>query len=159
MAQSGLQKNTIIGLVASVLLALVKFVAGVCGNSTALIADSIESLADTIGSVLVWQALRVAAKPPDESHPYGYGKAEAIAALAVGGMLAAAACFIIVEAFQEIVTPHDAPATWTLAVLVAVVVVKELLFRVAADWSGISQQCEKAQALKMAYRTLLQITS
>ena len=130
MPQSDLQQNTIIGLIASILLALVKLAAGFWGQSSALIADSVESLADTIGSVLVWQALRVAAKPPDASHPYGYGKAEAVAALAVGGILVAAAILIIVEAFHEIVVPHEAPAAWTLGVLVSVIVVKEIMFRV-----------------------------
>ncbi len=129
MSQSRLQKNTIIGFIASILLAVVKLAAGVWGQSSALVADAVESLADTIGSVLVWQALRVAAKPPDASHPYGYGKAEAVAALALGGMLVAAAFFIVVKAFHEIVIPHEAPAAWTLAVLVGVVVVKEVLFR------------------------------
>lgn len=129
MSQSHLQRNTTIGFAASIALALVKLVAGTWGRSSALVADAVESLADTIGSVLVWQALRVAAKPPDKDHPYGYGKAEALAALAVGALLVVAALYIVAKAFHEIVTPHEAPAPWTLAVLVAVVFVKELLFR------------------------------
>lgn len=129
MPQTHLQRNTIVGLIASVLLAVVKLVAGVWGQSSALVADAVESLADTVGSVLVWQALRVAARPPDESHPYGYGKAEAVAALAVGGMLVVAAVFIVIKSFHEIVIPHEAPASWTLVVLIVVVLVKEILFR------------------------------
>ncbi len=129
MTKPKLQQNTIVGFVASILLAAIKLSAGIFGQSSALVADAVESLADTLGSVLVWQALRVAAKPPDESHPYGYGKAEAVAALAVGGLLVIAALFIVVKAFREIVVPHEAPAAWTLAVLVIVVVVKEFLFR------------------------------
>jgi len=58
----------LIGLVASILLAPAKLVAGIVGCSTALIADS-------IGSLLVWQALKVAARPADDRHPWGYGKA------------------------------------------------------------------------------------
>lgn len=129
MPQSHLQRNTTIGFATSVALALVKLAAGTWGRSSALVADAVESLADTIGSVLVWQALRVAAKPPDKDHPYGYGKAEALAALAVGALLVVAALYIVAKSFHEIVTPHEAPAPWTLAVLVAVVLVKELLFR------------------------------
>ncbi|HMO92351.1 MAG TPA: cation diffusion facilitator family transporter [Pirellulaceae bacterium] len=129
MTRQNLQQNTLIGLVASLLLAAIKLAAGIFGRSSALVADAIESLADTIGSVLVWQALRVAARPPDPSHPYGYGKAEAVAALTVGGMLVIAALYIVVKAFHEIVVPHQAPAAWTLAVLAAVIAVKEILFR------------------------------
>jgi cation diffusion facilitator family transporter len=129
MPHSKLRRNTIIGLVASLALAAVKLAAGLIGRSTALTADAVESFADTIGSLFVWQALRVAGRPPDEDHPYGYGKAEAVAALAVGAMLVMAAAFIVVESFRELAVLHPAPAPWTLGVFVGVVVVKELLFR------------------------------
>lgn len=108
---------------------MIKLLAGIFGHSSALVADAVESLADTVGSILVWQAVRVAARPPDPRHPYGYGKAEAIAALGVGGLLVVAAIFIVVKAIQEILVPHEAPAVWTLIVLALVVAVKEFLFR------------------------------
>lgn len=126
---SSLQRNTIIGLVASTALAGVKFLAGVLGHSSALIADAVESLADSIGSIVVWHALRVAERPPTERHPYGYGKAEALASLFVGLLLLGASAWIVSKAFHELLTPHDAPRAWTLLVLVAVILVKELLFR------------------------------
>jgi cation diffusion facilitator family transporter len=129
MRERSLLRNTLIGLVASILLAVVKLLAGLFGRSSALVADAVESLADAVGSVLVWQAVRVAARPPDPRHPYGYGKAEAIAALSVGGLLVVAALFIVVKAMNEILVPHEAPAPWTLVVLALVVAVKELLFR------------------------------
>ncbi|XZE21024.1 cation diffusion facilitator family transporter [Pirellulaceae bacterium SH449] len=129
MAKEVLQQNTLIGLVASLVLAMIKLIAGIAGRSSALVADAVESVADTIGSILVWHALRVAARPPDLRHPYGYGRAEAVAALTVGGMLVAAALFILIKAFLEIIVPHEPPAAWTLIVLVAVIAVKEVLFR------------------------------
>jgi cation diffusion facilitator family transporter len=130
MSRKILQRNTLIGFIASLILSVVKLSAGLLGQSSALIADAVESFADTLGSMLVWQALRVAARPADQDHPYGYGKAEAIAALTVGGMLVVAALFIVVKAFHEIVIPHQPPAPWTLIVLIVIVAVKELLFRV-----------------------------
>ncbi len=129
MREQSLLQNTLIGLFVSLLLAVVKLLAGVFGRSSALVADAIESLADAVGSILVWQAVRVAARPPDSSHPYGYGKAEALAALSVGGLLVVAAIYIVIKAFTEILIPHESPAAWTLAVLALVVAVKELLFR------------------------------
>jgi cation diffusion facilitator family transporter len=123
----------VIGFFISLILSVGKFAAGVLGHSSALVADAVESFADTLGSMLVWQALRVAAKPADDDHPYGYGKAEAIAALLVGGMLVVAAFYIVIKAFHEIMTPHESPAAWTLWVLVAIVVVKEGLFRVVME--------------------------
>ncbi len=124
-----LKANAILGLLASLVLALAKFLAGVFGHSSALVADAVESLADTVGSIVVWQGLRLAAKPADEDHPYGYGKAEALAALIVGFLLLLAAAGIVYKAFLEVLTVHSPPATWTLWVLISVVVVKEALYR------------------------------
>ena len=130
MSRESLRRNTIVGLIVSVVLAAIKLLAGLFGHSSALIADAVESFADTLGSMLVWQALRVASKPPDDDHPYGYGKAEAVAALTVGGLLVVAAVIIVTKAIQQIMVPHDPPAAWTLVVLLMVVAVKETLFRV-----------------------------
>jgi cation diffusion facilitator family transporter len=124
-----LQRNTLIGLLASLALAGGKLAAGFLGHSSALVADGVESIAAAVGSVIVWQALRVSARPPDQAHPYGYGKAEAVAALLVGCMLLVAAALIVVEAFRQLFTPHNAPEPWTMLVLVGVIVIKEVLFR------------------------------
>jgi cation diffusion facilitator family transporter len=129
MSTAQLQRNTVIGFGAGILLAGGKLLAGVTGHSSALIADGVESLADTVGSIIVWQGLRVAHRPPDRDHPYGYGKAEALAALAVGALLLLAGGVIVVKAFQEMLTPHEAPAPWTLIVLLGVIAIKEGLFR------------------------------
>ena len=119
------------GLVVNLLLVGVKLTAGIFGNSYALIADAIESLVDVAGSAVIWLGLKVAAKPPDEDHPYGHGKAESLAALAVSGLLFLAGIGIAIEAVREIVTPHHTPAWYTLVVLIAVVIIKEGLFRIA----------------------------
>jgi cation diffusion facilitator family transporter len=89
----------------------------------------VESGADVLGSLVVWGGLRLAAQPADANHPYGHGKAEALAAATVALMLLGAAIGIAVESVQEIRSPHGLPAPWTLVVLVAVVIVKALLSR------------------------------
>ena len=122
-------RASFVSVVANPLLALGKIVAGVLGNSYALIADGIESSADVFSSLVVWKALRVSARPADTDHPYGHGKAESIAGLVVAAALIAAAILIAVQSLREIITPHHAPAPFTLIVLVAVVVTKELLYR------------------------------
>jgi len=110
-------------------LAVIKGVAGVLGNSYALVADAIESLSDVVSSIVVWMGLRVAASSPTERHPYGKGRAEAIAAVVVALALFGAAAGIAINSVKEIRTPHHAPAPFTLAVLVIVIIVKESLFR------------------------------
>ncbi|HET9065173.1 MAG TPA: cation diffusion facilitator family transporter [Gemmatimonadales bacterium] len=110
-------------------LAVIKGVAGVVGHSFALVADAIESLADIVGSLVVWSGLRLAARDPDHDHPWGHGKAEPIAAGIVGLMLMLAALGIIVKAVHGILVPHPVPHAWTLIVIALVVLVKETLFR------------------------------
>lgn len=113
----------------NIVLAIVKITAGIFGNAYALIADGIESALDVGGSAVIWGGLKFAARPPDETHPYGHGKAEPIAAAVVAVGVIAAAVGLAIESVREIFTPHHVPAPWTLAVLVAIVIVKELLYR------------------------------
>ncbi len=122
-------RSTIVGIIASIFLAIVKGTAGILGNSYALIADAIESTADVFTSIIVLTGLKIASKPRDINHPYGHGKAEPIAGMIVASALFVAAIIIIIQSAHEIITPHHAPASFTLIVLVAVVITKELLFR------------------------------
>ena len=122
-------RSTAIAIGANIVLALVKGVAGVAGKSYALVADAIESLADVFTSLIVMGGLKIAATPPDADHPYGHGKAEPLAAMAVALGLFVAAVVIAVQSGREIVTPHHAPAPFTLVVLLLVVAAKETLFR------------------------------
>jgi len=113
----------------NLVLALVKISTGVLGNSYAMIADGIESTADIFSSLMVWSGLRLSSKPPDQSHPYGHGKAESLAGLMVAVFLIGAAILIAVQSIREILTPHHTPAWYTLLVLVLVIITKEVLYR------------------------------
>lgn len=117
------------GLLTNAMLAIVKVLTGVLGHSYALIADGVESATDIFSSLVVWRGLRVAARSPDESYPFGYGKAEAVSGAVVALMLLGAAGVIAIQAVREILTPHHAPAWFTLVVLILVVVTKEVLYR------------------------------
>jgi cation diffusion facilitator family transporter len=128
MSRTG-ARVALLGLVINVVLASVKIVAGVVGHAYVLIADGIESALDVGGSIVIWGGLTVAARPPDRTHPYGHGKAEPIAALVVAICVLAAAIGLAIESVREILTPHHGPAPFTLGILVAVIVIKEFLFR------------------------------
>lgn len=118
-----------LGVLVNAGLALVKLMAGIIGHSYALVADGIESAADIFSSLIVWGGLHLAGRDPNEEYPFGYGKAESVAGAVVSIMLLGAALLIAVAAFREILTPHHAPAPWTLAVLIVVVTVKWVLSR------------------------------
>jgi cation diffusion facilitator family transporter len=123
------KRASVFGLWVNLLLGAGKLVAGVLGHSQALVADAVESLGDSFGSLIVWRGLHVASKPPDSDHPYGHGKAEPLAAALVALILFAAAVGIAVESVHQIVVPHQSPEPFTLAVVLAVVLVKEALYR------------------------------
>ncbi|MEI6349949.1 MAG: cation diffusion facilitator family transporter [Verrucomicrobiota bacterium] len=124
------QRLALAGMFSNVLLAVVKITAGVLGNAYALIADGVESMLDIAGSIVIWSGLKLAIKPPDEEHPYGHGKAEPIAAAVVSiGVLAAAALLAVASVRELSAAHHTPPRPFTLAILVIVIVVKEILFR------------------------------
>ena len=121
------------GVIINALLAAVKLAAGIIGNTYALIADATESAADIFASLIVLGGIVIGAQPADDDHPYGHGKAEALAAAVVSIMLLGAAVGIAFVAVREIRTPHEFPAAWTLPILVAVMMTKWVLSRRVAS--------------------------
>ncbi len=140
-------RSSLIGAVINLLLAAAKCFAGIAGHSFALVADGIESLGDVVSSSVVAFGLWFSIRPPDEDHPYGHGKAEPIAAIAVSLALAAAGVLIAAESISEIRTPHQLPAAYTLGVLICVVLLKLLLSRyVRSVGTAIESTAVKADA-------------
>ncbi|MEY4201460.1 MAG: hypothetical protein RLZZ265_3200 [Verrucomicrobiota bacterium] len=137
-------RATFLGMVVNTLLAVGKMAAGILGQSHALVADGVESLADLFSSVIVWRGMVIAAEPADDDHPYGHGKAEPLASAMVATLLLLAAVWIAAHSVREIFRPHAAPAPWTLAVLVLVVLVKETLFRFVLR-EGVSVESSAVQ--------------
>jgi len=125
------------GVVINASLAAIKLAAGIIGNTYALVADAIESSADIFASLIVWGGITIGAQPADDDHPFGHGKAEALAALVVSIMLLGAAVGIAYEAIREIRTPHEWPAAWKLVILVLVVTTKWLLSRRVASVGAV----------------------
>lgn len=122
-------RTTVIGIITNIILACVKALAGIFGNSYALLADATESASDVFSSIIVLAGIRIAQKPADENHPYGHGKAEPMAGTIVAVALFFAAIFIIVKSIDKITNPHPSPEPFTLIVLVLVIITKEILFR------------------------------
>lgn len=128
-ASTGIRAS-IRSIVISVGLGAVKIISGVIGHSYALIADGVESMLDVMSGAIVAGSLKIAVQPPDERYPFGYGKVEPAAAVVISTALLATAIGIAIESVREIRAPDPrGPAPFTLAVLVLVVVTKELLFR------------------------------
>ena len=121
--------TALVGFSSNVILAAIKIVTGIIGNSYALLADGIESTLDIFSSVIVLGGIKISSMPADENHPYGHGKAESLATMTVSLILLMAGMGIAVKSILEIMQPQHTPAFFTLIVLVMAIIVKEILFR------------------------------
>ena len=119
------------------LLVIVKFIAGILGHSSAMVADAVHSLSDFLTDVVVLVFVGVSARPQDPSHDYGHGKFETLATLFISLALAGAAIGIIVSGalkFASWLEGAELPAPGKLALWVALlsIAVKELMFQYTA---------------------------
>jgi len=140
-------RATFLGMAVNAALTVAKLAAGLLGHSHALVADAVESGADILSSIIVWRGLVVAAAPADGEHPYGHGKAEPLAAASVAVMLLVAAAGIMLKAAQGLVEPRQTPRAFTLYVLIAVVCIKEGLYRfVSREARSVQSEAVHADA-------------
>ncbi len=122
-------RASLIGLAVNLLLGAAKLVGGIISGSFALIADSVNSIGDTVTSIVVLFALRIARRPPDAEHPYGHTRAEAVAASSVALLVMISALLLAREAVLRVFVHEAAPPVWALAIAAANVVIKEALYR------------------------------
>ena len=111
------------------LLAIIKWTAGYFGHSYALIADAIESTTDLFSSILVLIGLKYASRPADKNHPYGHGKAEPLITFLVVGFLITSALIIAHQSIENIRNPHEGPKSFTLIILAAIILWKEISYQ------------------------------
>ncbi len=119
----------LLGLVVNLALGVVKLVGGIVGSSFALISDAVNSLGDVFMSLVVLFALRIAQRPPDDEHPYGHTRAEAIAGSNVAVLVIVSALLVGWEAIQRLGIQHNLPPVWTLWIAGGNVLIKEALYR------------------------------
>lgn len=110
-------------------LALIKLLAGIFGQSYALIADAIESTTDVFASILVLMGLKYAQRPADDNHPYGHGKIEPLVTFVVVAFLVTSATLIAYESIQHLQSPQEMPRPWTLLVLGGIILWKEISYQ------------------------------
>ncbi len=101
------QKATIIAGLVTILFAVAKMVVGLISGSIVLIADAIHSAADSFSTFFAWLGLRIAQKEPTKKFPYGYYKAENIAAFLIAGLILFAGFSIIRESISKIFTEYQ----------------------------------------------------
>lgn len=127
-------KVTLIGSVGNAILLTFKFIAGMLGHSSAMMADAIHSLSDFLTDLLVLVFVSISAKPQDQSHDYGHGKFETIASFLIGLSLVVAAIGIVVSGIMKLITwwngeQIEAPGWIALWAALLSILIKELLYQ------------------------------
>lgn len=135
---SEIYKVTLIGSLGNVLLMIFKFIAGIAGHSSAMVADAVHSLSDFLTDVVVLIFVHVSAKPQDESHDYGHGKFETMATFLIALALIGAAIGIIFSGSTKLVAWLDgeeleAPGMLAQWAALLSILVKEVLYRYTAQ--------------------------
>jgi cation diffusion facilitator family transporter len=128
------RKVTLIGSVVDLLLGIIKVVIGYLSHSQALVADGIHSFSDLFTDFLVLFAAKHSHREADEEHPYGHGRIETVATVALGVALLTVAAGISYDAVRRLLEPDLLLHPGLLALLAALVSVfaKEVIYQYTA---------------------------
>ena len=127
-------KVTLIGSAGNAVLLVFKFIAGILGHSSAMIADAVHSLSDFVTDLLVLVFVSISAKPQDQSHDYGHGKFETVASFLIALALVVAAAGIVVSGMLKLVMwwggeQLETPGWIALWAALLSILIKELLYQ------------------------------
>ena len=125
---------TITGSIVNIVLLVMKFVAGILGNSAAMVADAVHSLSDFLTDIVVIVLVKLSSKPADKDHDYGHGKYETIATSIIGIALIAVSLMLAWNGIDKIifvVKGGDIESPCMIAFIAAIVsiLLKEWVFR------------------------------
>lgn len=124
------RKITLTGAFINVFLACIKATGGFLLGSQALIADAIDSTTDLVSDVVTLAAVKISHRPVDSNHPYGHGRFESLASLAIGVILLFAAFSIGHKAFHSLFDGRRAEIHWFALIIAGTSIIsKEILFR------------------------------
>ncbi|MFO7849972.1 MAG: cation diffusion facilitator family transporter [Spirochaetia bacterium] len=110
---------SIIGIFGNALLSAAKLVGGFFGHSLALIGDGIDSLTDVVTSSVTYYTARIVDKPPDETHPYGHGRAETIATKVLSFVIFFAGAQLVLSTAEQLVSRSERQLPVYYALIIA----------------------------------------
>lgn len=120
-------KTSIIGVITNVLLAAFKAAVGLAANSIAVILDAVNNLSDALSSVITILGAKLAGKPADKRHPFGYGRIEYLSSMIVSAIVLYAGITSCVESVKKIITPEAPDYSVISLVIIAVAIAAKLI--------------------------------
>jgi cation diffusion facilitator family transporter len=125
-------KTSIVTILANLFLTIFKFVAGILGNSMAMISDAIHSASDVFSTIIVIIGIKISAKAPDKNHEFGHERFECVAAVVLAVILCATGIGIGYSGIKNIVTgdykTFEKPQVIALVAAIVSIVTKECMF-------------------------------
>lgn len=142
-------KVTLVGSVVNFALVVLKFLAGIFGHSSAMIADAVHSLSDFVTDIIVLIFVRISAKPQDEDHDYGHGKFETLATAIIGIVLFGVGLKLLWDGAGKIIGFYfrgevlQSPGGIALAAALVSIAAKEALYHYTVRVG----RCQKSQSV------------
>lgn len=132
--EKSIYRVTWIGSIVNILLLVLKFIAGIIGHSSALVADAVHSLSDFITDIIVIVFVKISGKPEDDDHKYGHGKYETLATALIGIALFAVGIGLLINGATKVTEVINgavlpAPSLIALAIAAISILAKEILYR------------------------------
>lgn len=132
--EKAIYRVTWVGSIVNFLLLVFKFIAGILGHSSALVADAVHSLSDFVTDIIVIVFVKISGKPEDDDHKYGHGKFETLATAIIGLALFAVGATLLMSGATkvfEVLKGAVLPAPSIIALIAAAVsiIAKEILYR------------------------------
>lgn len=144
---------TLWGLVANIVLSVIKLVIGIAGHSQAVVADALHSFSDTSSDLVILFGVKYWTAPPDEDHPYGHQKIESFVSIVIGLILIIVACSIGYSGVISFLNPQPSQITWIVVIgPLMSMIVKEILFKVTFK-VGVKTNSSSLKANAWHHRT------
>ncbi len=140
---------SVIGIVVNVLLSFFKAAVGVISGSIAITLDAVNNLSDAPGSVITIIGTKLAARPADKKHPFGYGRIEYMSAMIISVIVLYAGVTSLKESVEKIIHPAVPEYTAVSLVIVAAGVLAKILLGRYVEGAGRKMKPQGASGLTL----------
>lgn len=124
--QEKIIKTSVIGIIVNLILVAFKAFVGIVTNSIAITLDAVNNLTDALSSIITIIGAKLANRPPDKNHPYGYGRIEYFSSVIIAAIVLWAGITAFMESWPKIFTPDVTNYTTVSLVIIAVAIVVKL---------------------------------
>lgn len=120
-------RTSIIAILTNLCLVVFKMAVGLLANSIAIVLDAMNNLSDALSSVITILGTKLASRPPDQKHPFGYGRVEYLTAIIISCIVLFAGASFAVTSVEKIITPDSTNYSMVTVVIVVVAIVTKLI--------------------------------